>query len=692
MRTRWLLQIALMLIGTQSASSINSADDYRVTGLDKFGAMDEMYAGMMPLAWENKNTEGSLFFWLVKQRRSSKQTFPPTTNGDKQGIRDNNKLVIWLNGGPGCSSLLGMTMENGPFTLEATDAFHDGGVEGAHKYRLNYNPSSWSEVANVLYVEQPIRTGFSTAAEGAQAIRDESQVAADFRDFVLSFLQVFPEFKDVEIFISGESYAGFYIPRIAQHIVQKQLIPIEGNGDDHDLSNMKSRGRRVHRGATNANKDTFSRSTRDTTRDHINLQGVAIGNGVMDMLIQEPSYAEYAYYHGLIPLGAKQRIDKEWQLCLQDIERQQDKPLTRGSFTKCNMMTRVMEAAGNPNEYNTATFVSYAAILSPEGVFRTFYNDPEVQEALHVRGYNVPGLNFAPEKPSDEEGGPDTGTTTSLQPSSSAEVDKGEQFQDKYNPEYFAPPHGWLACNDAINEVMVADHPISVVSNLQYLISSSLDQPLRVLLYSGEFDLNCNTLGTLHTLEANYWRDGRPWATAERSLWRHAGGEEVSGEYFTMDDGIFSFLIVRNSGHLMPMDRPSAALDMITRFMNNTSFADTPLPSEQSYIEQMLLPAAGMTSMASSSGSSSSSSSSSSSYQGYRDSATQGWALLVLALLTMLIGVGCLQYYGGDFPYAHRTIDTARGNKSAHKQSQQRDELGQDSTEVTPLSRDCHYI
>lgn len=88
---------------------------------------------------------------------------------------------------------------------------------------------------------------------------------------------------------------------------------------------------------------------------------------------------------------------------------------------------------------------------------------------------------------------------------------------------------------------MSADHPVSVVPILQFLSDFSLHYPLepeiddddekeenemrrkeggggggrrqnfdsslRILLYSGEFDLNCNTLGTLHTLEANLWRN-----------------------------------------------------------------------------------------------------------------------------------------------------------------------------------------
>lgn len=53
--------------------------------------------------------------------------------------------------------------------------------------------------------------------------------------------------------------------------------------------------------------------------DGINLVGAAIGNGVMDYLRQEPSYAEYAYAHGLIPLAAKKRFDRDWELCVAKV-------------------------------------------------------------------------------------------------------------------------------------------------------------------------------------------------------------------------------------------------------------------------------------------------------------------------------------------------------------------------------------
>jgi hypothetical protein len=408
---------------------IPTPQDYKVTELDKFGAKglffsfpyplifnilsiaDNLYAGLMPLELGESNRLGNFFFWLAKQR-----------NHDPSSP---NSLVVWLNGGPGCSSMVGMMFENGPFTL----AFGDAG-KGEPRYNLKYNPYAWNEVSDVLFVEQPLRTGFAAAAYGTDQVHSEKQIGDNFRKFLLSFLQVFTEYKDVELYLTGESYAGFYIPWIADTIVKYQM---KKNSYDNNF-------------------------VRDTSIDHIRLAGIAIGNGVMDYLYQEPSYAEYAYSHGLIPLAAKKKFDLEWLDCLEKI-RKSKRPLTRGSFDECSMMEKVLEAAGKPNEYNTATFTQYESIMKPvripfssflffllrintffrtqENPFNTFFQDPEIQAALHVRGTNLPGLNFYPEN------------YQKVKNITFHEWNAGAMRGEMY----YEPPGGWQVCNDAIVSV-----------------------------------------------------------------------------------------------------------------------------------------------------------------------------------------------------------------------------------------------
>lgn len=76
---------------------------------------------------------------------------------DSQRDPDNDPVVLWLNGGPGCSSLLGMVYENGPFVFE----------EGTSKFMIN--PYSWNLKANLLYITSPGGVGFSKSKRGPDA-------------------------------------------------------------------------------------------------------------------------------------------------------------------------------------------------------------------------------------------------------------------------------------------------------------------------------------------------------------------------------------------------------------------------------------------------------------------------------------------------------------------------------------------
>ena len=99
--------------------------------------------------------------------------------------------------------MVGMMWENGPFTLR--DRVEGNSSSG---YAFDYNKFSWNNEANALFVEQPLRTGYSLAAKDTPIIDSEQQVAEDFRLFLTSFLTVFEELKYAHVYITGESYAG----------------------------------------------------------------------------------------------------------------------------------------------------------------------------------------------------------------------------------------------------------------------------------------------------------------------------------------------------------------------------------------------------------------------------------------------------------------------------------------------------
>ncbi|KAJ7226637.1 alpha/beta-hydrolase [Mycena haematopus] len=136
------------------------------------------WSGLLPISGDANETR-KLFFWF----------FPPGPEGSL------DDLVFWTNGGPGCSSLEGFLQENGPFQW---------GV-GTAKPIVNVN--SWTNLSSVLWVEQP----------------NEVDVAAQVVGFLEQFLEVFSELKGKKLYLSGESYAGQFVPYIADFIYDNPL-------------------------------------------------------------------------------------------------------------------------------------------------------------------------------------------------------------------------------------------------------------------------------------------------------------------------------------------------------------------------------------------------------------------------------------------------------------------------------------
>lgn len=106
---------------------------------------------------------------------------------------------VWLNGGPGCSSLTGLSKENGPLHFRGNSS------------TPRPNSYAWTKLANVLYVDQPVGTGYST---GGSPPRNNSEVTGQFHQWLQKFYQEFPGLKSKNTFLAGESYAAIYVSLI----------------------------------------------------------------------------------------------------------------------------------------------------------------------------------------------------------------------------------------------------------------------------------------------------------------------------------------------------------------------------------------------------------------------------------------------------------------------------------------------
>ncbi|CAK3949879.1 hypothetical protein DOTSEDRAFT_70394 [Lecanosticta acicola] len=143
----------------------------------------ESYAGLLPIS--DKKNVSELYFWF----------FP------SENALAGDEILIWLNGGPGCSSLEGLLQENGPFIWQYGT------------YKPVKNPYTWVNLTNVVWVEQPAGTGFSQK-KGTPSATNEIEVAEQFLGFWKNFMDTFG-LHGRKVYITGESYAGYYVPYIA---------------------------------------------------------------------------------------------------------------------------------------------------------------------------------------------------------------------------------------------------------------------------------------------------------------------------------------------------------------------------------------------------------------------------------------------------------------------------------------------
>ncbi|CDS04150.1 hypothetical protein LRAMOSA07105 [Lichtheimia ramosa] len=164
---------------------------------------------------DNLETDDHLFFWFFESRNS------PSTD----------PLVLWLNGGPGCSSMMGLWMELGPCLVDKT---------GNETVRNEY---SWNSVANVIFLDQPVNVGYSY---GKTKIKTSKESARDVYAFLQLFLGQFPEYASNPFHITGESYGGHYLPALASEIIAKNKV-----ADENGLLTLPFESMAIGNGWTN---------------------------------------------------------------------------------------------------------------------------------------------------------------------------------------------------------------------------------------------------------------------------------------------------------------------------------------------------------------------------------------------------------------------------------------------------------
>ncbi|RHY35703.1 hypothetical protein DYB26_008074 [Aphanomyces astaci] len=239
-------------------------------------------------------------------------------------------LVIWLQGGPGCSSLIGLFLECGPFRM------HDDGSVAP-------NPHGWHKAANVLFVDQPVGTGMSRVQHDAYPTSGD-QVAAHFYLFLVEFLKQHPQYLRGDstrpIFLFGESHAGRWIPQFHTYIARQ-----------------------------NAKQSPSS--------FHIHIEGVGIGNGWIHPHVQY-DYSAFAHGLGLISHAQRRSLELDCQAAI-DAGNMNTPECFRNLDS---IVASVQGGTSRLNVFDVRLYGDAALYPAQKPLLTTFLNRPDVRTAM----------------------------------------------------------------------------------------------------------------------------------------------------------------------------------------------------------------------------------------------------------------------------------------------------------------------
>jgi cathepsin A (carboxypeptidase C) len=276
------------------------------------------------------NGETKYFFWLFESKSDPAK----------------DPLIMWLSGGPGCSSQLALLAENGPCLTKGDSATPVA------------NPDSWHNKANVMWLDQPAGVGFSTGL--GTSVHDEVGVSNNMHTFLQNFFKALPQYQKNDFFIFGESYAGHYVPAIGHKIWE---------------SNKKQEGVTIP------------------------MKGIAIGNGLTNPKEQYKWYAEMGYTGGKSEGGHAPGVfsDDVYQTmkektpqciakaeaCEASVEGANSQACVDAS-TFCNDMVQTPYQATGKNPYDQRIPCETGNLCYDFSGAESFLNSAEVQTALGV--------------------------------------------------------------------------------------------------------------------------------------------------------------------------------------------------------------------------------------------------------------------------------------------------------------------
>ena len=415
-----------------------SPDAHRVHSLPLFDDTENF-----PLSWAGHlpaSADGTkyLFYWL----------FAP--EGD-EAVGADAPLVLWLNGGPGTSSMVGLFVENGPFQFVLDPA--------SGHYSLQRRDYSWHKApAYVLYLDQPVGTGYSFTTRDDNYPQSNRECGIDVHYFLQQFFQLHadkfvvrnndghgqPMTKD--FYVTGESHAGQYIPAIMAYILER-------NDQSPDI--------------------------------YINLKAGAIGNGSTDPYWQWNTGVA-AYGHGMLGIQHLQWLTAQEQICQANLD--------SGSCDSCFDWYKVIDNVLGHYRHGTNYRAVMYDIRKAKGPGLPSYPPYEDVLKVYLRG---------------ADGFGNIGTVSKQV----VHALNAGVLLDVYEGEYFGG--GLDELRDALDEEWV-EIKHGAIEHVQYVLQH---ESVRLLFYNGVYDLACDHVGNELFLSNMEWKYQKEWLEATRYAW-----------------------------------------------------------------------------------------------------------------------------------------------------------------------------
>eukprot|EP00879_Flechtneria_rotunda_P016789 GHRR01017572.1.p1 GENE.GHRR01017572.1~~GHRR01017572.1.p1 ORF type:complete len:557 (+),score=138.61 GHRR01017572.1:190-1671(+) len=450
---------------------------------------------------------------------------------------DQRPILLWLQGGPGCSSTFGAFYELGPFLATGTGS-------------MQPNPGAWNRLYGLLVIDQPIGTGYSIAAATEAIPSDMLGAAQDLYWGLYGFFKAHEDLQHRPFFITGESYGGKYVPSIAHYILQAESDSQRGSlqhrscrtkaaaaravtaqeqlqphrypykrqhwqrQQEMGIAQLAKHGKMVSLQNWWQQQDKQQRQRQPDTGDctlrhprligstmppNFNLTGIAIGNGLTDPISQTRVLPRVMFSMGLVTEADRKKLQDQGEEIIQLVQQQ---AWLQAVQEREQFIQNAETMAGVATLFDVRRNEIYDAKQKAQNLL----NRPDVKAWMQADA----SVNYT-------------------------------------------------GCSDTVMQVMAAD----TMKSAKHLVEDIL-RSLPVLLYQGQFDGQDGVASNNAWIAALDWDYSRDFEALKGEVWL-ADGVPAGWQ---RNVSTLTQVVIRNAGHMVPHDQPHAAQQMIETWLS----------------------------------------------------------------------------------------------------------------------------